>query len=373
AFTAEPPNGEARAGGPSIDQVLRRTVGEPGPIPTLLMGTYFRRSRPARYIHSWNDDGSPADLPYETPRALFDRVFGQDPMMMPGDDPAAERQNRIRQSVLDSVVTQYQHYMSDNGNLGAESRNRMREHLERIREHENRVFDPGVPNTCMVPTRPAESTIPHNDAADPGGQGIDITLTDLTNEWRLMADSYALAVQCDLVRFGAVTFQAAGERIRLTGNYRYDGRDIYDFNDQRDLGQGGDRGCSHEFWHQFNEGRQNEQLRAHNHLMMREINYLLEQLADPAFADENGLSILENALVTISTESGDGRHSNSTRELSGVFHAISGANERFKTGEIIDVNEEGLDVYNTILEAYCSGQRLGPGGRSGTQVTSILR
>ena len=64
-------------------------------------------------------------------------------------------------------------------------------------------------------------------------------------------------------------------------------------------------------------------------------------------------------MITVSTESGDGRHSNVKRELSGVFHAISGANGRFKTGEIVDVKSEGIDVYNTMLTAMGVKSKLG--------------
>ncbi len=65
AFTAEPPNGTARAGGPSIDQVIRRAYYAdgfpPGVVPTLLAGTFFRRNdRLSRYVQSFNDDGPPA-------------------------------------------------------------------------------------------------------------------------------------------------------------------------------------------------------------------------------------------------------------------------------------------------------------------------
>ncbi len=79
AFTAEQPNGEALAGGPSMDQVIREHFypdGLPaGLLAAVLMGTYFRRSRPARYIHSWLGDGSAASLPKEDPVALFDLLF----------------------------------------------------------------------------------------------------------------------------------------------------------------------------------------------------------------------------------------------------------------------------------------------------------
>ena len=90
-----------------------------------------------------------------------------------------------------------------------------------------------------------------------------------------------------------------------------------------------------------------------------------------ATREANGRSILENSLLTISTESGDGRHNDVKRELSGVFHAVTGANGRFKTGQIMDVKAEGLDVYNTMLTTMGSKQHLGPAQREHSPVEKI--
>jgi hypothetical protein len=76
-------------------------------------------------------------------------------------------------------------------------------------------------------------------------------------------------------------------------------------------------------------------------------------------------------LITISTESGDGRHNDVKRELSGVFHAMSGANGRFKTGQILDLKSEGLDVYNTILDGMGVAQKMGPVDRDHKLVDAI--
>ena len=105
---------------------------------------------------------------------------------------------------------------------------------------------------------------------------------------------------------------------------------------------------------------------------MREVTYFLQRLDDKDSLEANGKSILENSMITISTESGDGRHSDVKRELSGVFHAITGANGRFKTGQIMDVNAEGLDVYNTMLDAWQTKERLGPEKRETRKVEQIL-
>jgi hypothetical protein len=107
--------------------------------------------------------------------------------------------------------------------------------------------------------------------------------------------------------------------------------------------------------------------------MMREITYFQKKLDDAAYADENGQTILQNSLISISTESGDGRHNDVQRELSGIFHAFSSANGRLRTGEIVDVGAEGLDVYNTIVrEAFGLDYKMGPADRDVQVVNAIL-
>ena len=371
AFTAEPPRGEAKAGGPSIDQVIRKSYyakGMPsGMVPTLIGGTFFRRSRVSRYVHSYNHDGTVAATIQERPRDLFDRVFGS--VNLAGDGENDVRGRRLRRSVLDAVVDEYRFYTGGQSPLGSASRARISDHLERIREYEQRAFavrklDPESPDV------PARSKLLHGGQADPGGEGIDMKLDDLTSEWRLMADLYALAIQLDRVRFGSITFLAAGERLRVTGDYKYDGKLVYQFDDAKQLNKSGSAGCSHEWWHKFNPAAKNEQLRAHAHMKMREVAYFLHRLDETK--EQNGKSILENSCITVSTESGDGRHSNVKRELSGVFHAITGAGGRFKTGQIMDVGREGLDVYNTMLSGLGVEGRLGPEDRESTMVDKIL-
>lgn len=371
AFTGEPPDGEAKAGGPSIDQVIRKGCypsGLPtGMVPTLVGGTFFRRSRVGRYVHSYNEDGTVAAVMQESPRDLFERVFGG--VAMSTDETDLRRQ-RLKRSVLDAIVDQYKFYTGDSSPLGATSRARVADHLERIREYEQRAFSLKPRETAGLPL-PTKSQVAHGGEADPGGEGIDITLDELVTEWRLQADLYALAIQTDRVRFGSLTFLAAGERIRLKGKYEYAGRTVFEFDDRAQRKTSGSNGCSHEWWHDFDEKKKNEQLRAHAHMKMREVAYFLERLADAESVEANGKTILENSLITISTESGDGRHNDVKRELSGIFHAITGANGRFKTGQILDVGAEGIDVYNTVLEAHDVSRRLGPTKRDAREVDAI--
>jgi hypothetical protein len=186
-----------------------------------------------------------------------------------------------------------------------------------------------------------------------------------------MADLYATAILTDRVRIGSLTFLAAGERIRLKGDYEYEGRKVFHFDDFAQHKASGAAGCSHEWWHKFDEKKPNEALRAHAHMKMRELAYFLTKLDTPDAREANGKTILENSLITISTESGDGRHNDSKRELSGIFHAITGANGRFKTGQFLDVGAEGLDLYNTMLGAMGASRRLGPADREHRPVDAI--
>jgi hypothetical protein len=104
-------------------------------------------------------------------------------------------------------------------------------------------------------------------------------------------------------------------------------------------------------------------------MKMNEVAYFLKRL--DGTKETNGRSILENSLITISTESGDGRHNDVKRELSGVFHAITGANGRFKTGQIMDVNAEAIDLYNTMLRTLGAKKQLGPDKRKHQSIDKI--
>ena len=367
AFTATAPNGEARAGGASLDQLLRQahySKGQPdGVVPTLVAGTFFRRSRISRYVHSYHSDGTVAAAMQERPIDLFSRVFGR--IKSNGD-----LDERLQRSVLDSVLEQYRHFSGKNSPLGSTSKDRFKNHLDRIREYEQRAFQFEVDKDA--PPRPTISQLPHGGKADPGGQGIDMQLDDLIREWRLMSGLYALAIQTDRARFGSLTFLAAGERLRIKGDYVYKGEKRFSFDDSAQLRASGDKGCSHEWWHKFNENKKNEQLRAHAHMKMREVAHFLSLLSTDETREANGKTILENAMITISTESGDGRHNDTKRELSGVFHAITGTNGRLKTGQILDIDAQGLDVYNTMARTTGTTAKLGPQNRPVKLVDKII-
>jgi hypothetical protein len=99
----------------------------------------------------------------EKPRDLFERVFGKIELAEGGQDV---RRRRLKRSVLDTVVDQYKFYTGKNSPLGAASRSQVADHLDRIREFEQRAYamKEKHPNS---PEQPAESQLLHGGKADP--------------------------------------------------------------------------------------------------------------------------------------------------------------------------------------------------------------
>lgn len=348
-------------GGASMDQALRLHV-HPNAMPdgvfgAIDAGTWWRFSDSNnRYIHSRNANGQPAGdpKPPQTPKELFAKVFGATPGGTPtpmAQDPAvaeaARKKLAMRHSVLDGVTELYKHYTSDAGNLGAASRVTIKDHFERIRSLEQEVAGmvamkdgmgmPPAKAACQVPAAPTEDFYPHRNAGDDGG--IDVTVDRLGSEVRLMAKLFAMGVACDRIRFGSFVFQSGGERIRLKGAYNYNGRPIATFDD---------RETSHEYWHRNDF----TWCRRHLHFSLAQITYLLEQL--DAIKDANDKSVVDTAMLTITTESGSGVHGGKQQEMRDVLHIIGSGNGRFKVGldDFIDLDAPGIDLYNTMLGAF---------------------
>jgi len=355
-FTGTEPVNTSQTGGPSLDQAILGAKYPQGPdtlITTLMMGSFFRRKVDndltlTRFVHCWNEEGNAVDLPIESPDALFERIFGG---AEGGEDPSDLKAKHYERSVLDSVLGQYQHYTGAGSPLGAASRSKLADHLDKVRELENKLFPDDL--VCEVPNAPGILPLLDGQDVDGGGGGPVIQIEQWIPYWQRMAELYAMAVQCDLTRFGMVMFQSAGERLHLQGPWDYNGQAILFDDVGHPIGSGG----SHEYWHSFNAGAQNTEMRWHTHFLLTQLVYFLQQLDDPSYADENGQTILDNALITIGTE---------------LFHAVSGANGKIKTGQIFDLNVSSTDLYTTLLSAMGIDRVLGTASAYNGLVDEIL-
>jgi hypothetical protein len=243
AFTAEPPNGTARAGGPSIDQVVRAAHYPDGCRPAWCPPSSPARSSAATAWSATSTASTPtAPSPRRCrrkPRDLFERIFGTIDRTTPSDPTSAASGCAAASSIRS--WSSRSSTPADNSPLGAASKARLADHLDRIREYEQRAFEMAEEAAAQrqARTRRRLEDRPRRRSR-PRRRGDRHHARRAHAEWRLMADLYALAIQCDRVRFGSITFLAAGERIRLKGKYEYDGRTVFQFDDggQRKSGGG---------------------------------------------------------------------------------------------------------------------------------------
>lgn len=362
-FVGQEPLGEGQAGGPSIDQVALQELhpgGAPTLIQTLMTGTWFRRNRPTRYVHCWKNDGTPVDLPTETPADLFTRIFGADPGM---DGGGSDKARRYRLSVLDSVTRQYQYIKSDRSKVGIATKNKVSDHLDRIRELERRVLEDQMmaAEACRAPEAgPLSPPLLRGQDPDNGDNiGPRLSPDEFVAYWQLMTDLYVMALRCDLTRFGNAMLMSAGERFRFRGEYRYGGNLVANFDDAE---------ASHEYWHRYRESGGNDEMDQHVTFMADQMAYFLGQLDDPMYSEENGKTLLENMTLLFGTELGNGnRH-----DLKSVFHAVSSGNGRFNVGQTMNVDTSGVDLYNTILRGYGITRRMGDQNYFNGEIAGLL-
>lgn len=346
-FTGAGKRGASATRGPSLDYVIRKhhhPTGVPGGrLQTLNTGFFFRRGEPnpestrIRTYRSWDDEGNVTEPPLEYPLDVFRHVFGDAPR---GgyEDPAL----RARRSILDTVLDDYRYLCSDRAGLGAASRARICDHLDQVRELEKRITSTDA-QVCLGARAPMARDITRGQSRDSGGdRAIQLELDDWVEVWRQHADVYAMALRCDVARFGNIMHQSAGERINLRGAYRYQGRLVHEF----DWGLKA-RG-SHEHFHDWrNDATDAEMVGKYIHLTMSQIVYFLHQLDDRDALDPNGKTIFENAFLIIGTELGDGSGPHDTTK---VLHALGPGGGRFQTGGFNDHRGNGVDLYNTCLK-----------------------
>ncbi|HJK98741.1 MAG TPA: DUF1552 domain-containing protein, partial [Polyangiaceae bacterium LLY-WYZ-14_1] len=327
------------------------------PFPFLNVGTFFRDNDVFRYVHSWSDDGQPAQArPLGQPTAVFDRLFGG------SGAPAPEGgvSDRLRRSVLDTVLDDYRHLTGDAGGLGVESRARIHEHLERLRELERRLdADPVDPGACAVPDPVATDPRLWEEDQEEAPSKPTIVPENWIRHWDLLTEIYAMGIRCDLFRFGNVTFQGAAERAFLRGPYDYDGRTVL-FDDRQD---------HHEAWHGYNGlAVPQDRMAWHMHFILDQTVRFLEKLDDPAYPTESGGTLLDDSLVVVGTELGDGsRHA--TRD---VFHAVSSAGGRLATGVVDEGAMMQVDFLNTCLQAVGIDRSMGDERRAEGPVDRML-
>jgi hypothetical protein len=361
-FVGDPQKREYEASGPSLEQIAKKRLhpdGVPTKIGSKSVGMWFRTGSVSQYTRHWNQDGSPGERPERRPTRIFEQLFGDltPPGMGNPEDPAAVRARHMKRSVLDSVIGEYKHFTSDASPLGAESKAKLSVHLDNIRNVEQRLA-PGeemvdeMVDSCEPPAGVTDPgmNVPYDlEQGGAGGSAPIVQHEDFAAAFQLQGELMALALRCDVLRFGSMVFVGSGCHVGLRGTYNALGDSV---NFTQDL-----PGTSpHDAY--FHNNRW-DKCRLHAHYCVSNIAGALKSFDDPMYLEANGKSVLDNTLVVVGTDYGGG--GNTTGHVpEGVFHAIAGGNGHFKPG-FYDKVYNIIDLYETAMKPYGIPTGMGTG------------
>lgn len=351
-FVGEPQKNEYTAAGPSLEQLMLRELhplGAPTRLSSLSAGLWFTYGAPSRYVCHWNYDGSPGPAPERRPSRLFARLFGE---ATPGLDPDADpaRTARIKRSILDTVLEEYHFAIGDRSYLGAESKAKLKIHLDGIRNVERQLVPteaallPDTPQ-CRVPASSSDPAgLPYDqetpDTPQPPGvfkpHSAPMDHTSYLAAFQLQAELFALALRCDLTRFGSLLLTDKGGNLQFKGKYTGNAVGTIDF----DLETATDS-IHNELFHR----QRLPEIAQYQHFCMSGLAGALAAFDDPLFVEANGKTVLDNTLVVIGTEYG------LDHGLTGVFHAVAGGHGHFKPG-FVSQPANVIDFYDTLLLPY---------------------
>lgn len=368
-FVGDPQKREYEASGPSMEQLAKRAL-HPDGVPTAVgsksMGMWFRTGSVSQYTRHWNQDGSPGERPERRPTRIFEQLFGHvQPAAGEGPDvtsvdPEEVKKRHLRRSVLDAVATEYKYYTGARSPLGADSKAKLSVHLDNIRSVEQRLapVEEAMQDAleqervCELPAQVTDPgvDIPYDIAqGGAGGSAPVINYEDFAAAFQIQGQLMALALRCDVLRFGSMLFVGAGGHVGFRGQYSALGETL---NFSADL----PGTSSHDAY--FHNNQWNK-VRLHQHLAQTNLAGVLQSFDDPTYLEANGKTVLDNTLVVIGTCYGGGGNTTGHHPQE-VFHAIAGGNGHFKPG-FYDTAYNFIDLYDTVLKPYGVASQMGSG------------
>jgi hypothetical protein len=188
-------NAAAIKAGITADQVVANQIGSKTRFASLEIG--MEDSQQAGNCDSgyscaytnnlaWKSDSQPMP-PVLDPRALFERIFGDDGDLSP---QARDRRNLYRRSILDYVTEDSKKL---EGHLGPSDRAKLDQYMTSVREVELRI----------------EKNEKDNRRVDPGMEKPGGTPGDFAEHFKLQSDMITIAFQADLTR--TITFLVGRE------------------------------------------------------------------------------------------------------------------------------------------------------------------
>ena len=343
---------ESTAGGESLDNKAHRTFAPDSLLLNINMHTAVTGGNPAtRWFHSWRGVNQPNDELLR-PLDVFDAIFGSFMPPDPGGGGLSDEERRAiryRNSVLDSVVDQYQELSGGRSPYSLGVRALIADHLDLVRSLERRSveIDGEIPPIdCDAPAPPPDLTpsqdctaalCPGDDSFYYGSGGAN------WNEiWELNSDLFAMALRCGITRFGTMGCSGGGDRYPIP-----------------ELRAQGITESPHILAHPWTRANENG-FDVCVQWLMQKVAYFLEQLDDPAWPDPEGGTLLDNTLVLIGTELGtatDNQH-----HVDYMTYWLAGGGGRIQSGIFDYDGRSDVDLYSTIGRAMDVGDQFGDMG-----------
>ena len=299
--------------GISCDQVVAHAIGTKTRFPSLELGMEAPQQAgncdsgySCAYTNnmSWKNDKQPLP-PVIDPRALFERLFGDDAEMTP---QARAQRSEFRRSVLDFVGDDTKRLESQ---VGPSDRRKLDEYFTSIREVETRIGQSEKENTQIDP---------HMERPD----GIPATFNE---HFKMMTDMLTIAFQADLTRVSTFLLgrEGSGRAYREIG-----------VND-----------AHHGLTHHRNNPEMIEKVAQINVFHVRQFAAWVEKLKSITYGDG---SLLDNSMIVYGSGISDGNKH--THEDLPTIIAGRGGNNFIKTGRRVIYRRETpiCNLYMTMMD-----------------------
>jgi hypothetical protein len=191
---------DGTAGGPSIDQVLAKTIGNDTKLRSLELGVQSTTTdlEPMVLRMSYAGPGDPRS-PLDDPKAVFTRLFGD----TLASQAAVEALRKQRRSVLDAVLGEFN---SVNGSLGYDDQQKLERHADAIRDLE-RQLDVMTSSSCVIPSSPPDIQTKVFDCTRDGRPNKCVT--GFPELGKAQMDLMVLAFACNITNVASLQWATA--------------------------------------------------------------------------------------------------------------------------------------------------------------------
>ncbi len=201
-LTGTTQQGGGYGAGPSIDQVIANRVSTDNPMKSLQIAVRWGTGKSHGLLHPINcvnfeDNGTYSPIPPRLdPQSIFEQLFGS---LDPTDSADFQAKLARKKSILDYVDRRFE---SVSPSLGAADKQKLEQHLDKIRELEQSLDDVVMPTAiCKLPDK--VDTSDYNpttglDSADDGSIADVNTDEAIPKVGKFMMDMLVMALACDI-------------------------------------------------------------------------------------------------------------------------------------------------------------------------------